>query len=114
MLQDLIDSMPNDLPPIDMTSHLLPLKIPAEFCLFHGEEKASFQSTEKRPILRANRTRLRDWLGTNIDIQWNRRMTRIEEDDTSVKLFFADGTYATGDVLVGADGVHSPGMNFSI
>ena len=41
-------------------------------------------------------------------------MTRIEEDDSSVKMFFSDGTLVTGDVLVGADGIHSPGRIWNV
>ncbi|MBE1533901.1 FAD-dependent monooxygenase [Actinomadura algeriensis] len=36
-----------------------------------------------------------------------RRCTGFEESDAGVRLAFADGTEATADVLVGADGVHS-------
>ena len=35
------------------------------------------------------------------------RIERFEQDDNGVTLFLADGSTATGDVLIGADGIHS-------
>ncbi|KAF2672869.1 FAD/NAD(P)-binding domain-containing protein [Microthyrium microscopicum] len=43
----------------------------------------------------------------NVSIQYNKRATSISETSDSVTLQFADGTSATGSLLVGADGVHS-------
>ncbi|MCJ1353666.1 MAG: hypothetical protein MMC33_003653 [Icmadophila ericetorum] len=109
MLQDLIDSVPDDLPPIEQTSHLKPLDRPAQFAFFQQNgECFKVTSTPDSKFVRANRSYLRDWLATNLDVQWDKHMTKIEETDKSVTLFFLDGTSATGDVLVGADGVHSP------
>ena len=42
-----------------------------------------------------------------ITIEYHRRLVRIEQSDTSVTAHFADGTRASGDILVGADGVSS-------
>lgn len=111
MLKDLVDSTPDDLPPIEVTSNLLQLDLPAEACFYKGETKQlSMRGGVDGPLIRANRSRLRDWLATNIDIQWNRKVTRIEETEDAVKVVFEDGSIATGDVLVGADGVNSIGM----
>jgi len=35
------------------------------------------------------------------------RVVRLQHTETSVKVFLADGTYEEGDIVVGADGVHS-------
>lgn len=40
-------------------------------------------------------------------IRMDRRLVGIEDDGTTVTATFADGSTATGDVLVGADGAHS-------
>lgn len=61
------------------------------------------------PIIRAERRRLRDWLKTNIPVQWGRRVTRIEHDNDGVSAYFKDGSSAKGDILVGADGINSVG-----
>jgi 2-polyprenyl-6-methoxyphenol hydroxylase-like FAD-dependent oxidoreductase len=42
-----------------------------------------------------------------ITTEYHRRLVRIEQSDRSVTAHFADGTRASGDVLIGADGVHS-------
>jgi 2-polyprenyl-6-methoxyphenol hydroxylase-like FAD-dependent oxidoreductase len=43
-----------------------------------------------------------------IPVTFGARLDRIEQADASVQAFFADGRTATGDLLVGADGVGSP------
>ena len=43
-----------------------------------------------------------------IPITFGARLERIEETDASVRAIFADGRAATGDLLIGADGVGSP------
>lgn len=60
-------------------------------------------------MIRAERHRLRHWLSTNLKIQWNKRVSRIEEGDQGVTVFFEDGSSAKGDLLVGADGIKSVG-----
>lgn len=60
--------------------------------------------------IRANRLRLREWLGTGIDVQWNKHLTRCKRgEDDVITAFFADGSTERGDILIGADGVSSPG-----
>ncbi|KAL9079051.1 MAG: hypothetical protein Q9157_002019 [Trypethelium eluteriae] len=113
MLSDLKQSVPSDLSPVETTSHLNPLDLPAQFCMY-GEDGSRFAvtSTEDKPIVRANRSRLREWLATKVDVEWNKTMAKIEEDEKSVTVHFTDGTSATGDVLVGCDGVHSFVRNY--
>jgi len=43
----------------------------------------------------------------DIDVQYGKRLVSVDEDATSVTATFSDGTSATGDILVGADGIHS-------
>lgn len=57
-----------------------------------------------------DRLTLRELLLAGLDesIHFNKEFSRYElEADGSVRAFFTDGTEAHGDVLVGADGVHS-------
>lgn len=68
------------------------------------------QDTPEQPIIRAERRRLRDWLSTNLPIQWGKRVQRIEHDDEGVAVYFEDGSSAKGDILIGADGINSVGM----
>lgn len=45
--------------------------------------------------------------GCPISIHMRKRLSALEQDDTSVTARFEDGTSATGDILIGADGIHS-------
>lgn len=42
-----------------------------------------------------------------IAVQFNKRLTKIEEKNDKVTVFFSDGTSDTGDFLLGCDGIHS-------
>ena len=58
-------------------------------------------------MIRVERFRLREWLRTNIKVQWNKHAVRFDHDDSGVSIYFADGTCSKGDILVGADGTNS-------
>jgi 2-polyprenyl-6-methoxyphenol hydroxylase-like FAD-dependent oxidoreductase len=49
----------------------------------------------------------REAASRGITTEYGRRLVRIEQSDKAVTAHFADGTRASGDVLIGADGVHS-------
>lgn len=120
------------------TDHLQPLDLPAQIGLYfpgmegrlgvevrlnghvvlgdlcaskHITHATSGQDTPEAPIVRAERRRLRDWLATNIPIQWGKRVQRIVDNDDEVSVYFEDGTSAKGDILVGADGIKSVGKS---
>jgi len=42
-----------------------------------------------------------------LEIHYEKRLTTITQDTTKVVAHFADGTQAEGDLLIGADGIHS-------
>ncbi|KAI9690487.1 MAG: hypothetical protein M1822_009450 [Bathelium mastoideum] len=108
VLQDLKQSVPDDLPPIATTSHFRPLDLPPEFIMYARDgSRHALLDIKENDVLRANRSELRRWLATKVDVQWNMTVTAIDDDAKKVTLHFADGTHATGDVLVGCDGVHS-------
>ncbi|KOS18159.1 Salicylate hydroxylase [Escovopsis weberi] len=48
------------------------------------------------------------WLLTNIPVQWGKHVVRVKHRETGVSVTFKDGSTARGDMVVGADGVHSP------
>lgn len=103
-------SMPSDLGPVEQTSHLLPLNLPPQFS-FYDITRPDFRvgviADDDLHVVRANRHRMRDWLMQGIDVQFNKRLTRIEENGEKVTAYFEDGTSATGDFLVGAEGTRS-------
>ena len=73
-------------------------------------EHATDPVTKRRAI---SRGKLRDALlhGTARRrgplVHWGKTFTRYELHDDGVRAFFADGTHADGDILVGADGSNS-------
>lgn len=62
------------------------------------------------PYYHLHRADLHDLLRTALGdahITLGAKCTAVEQDDRSVTVHFADGRHATGDLLIGADGVHS-------
>ena len=53
---------------------------------------------------------MRDWLASHIEIQWNKRFVHYEESDDGVTAFYADGSSATGGMLISCEGVNSHGQ----
>lgn len=45
-------------------------------------------------------------------VKTSRCVVGIEQNDLGVKILLADGTYETGDIVIGADGVHSSVWRF--
>ncbi|KAG9246907.1 hypothetical protein BJ878DRAFT_539860 [Calycina marina] len=62
--------------------------------------------------LRLRRKRWLQLLSKNVDIKWGKRVTCFEVAGGSVTLTFTDGTRETGDLVVGAEGAHSPTREF--
>ncbi|KAJ8124210.1 hypothetical protein ONZ43_g6 [Nemania bipapillata] len=112
IVDNLVAAFPSDMPDLrDSTNHLQPLDLPAQLSMYMPgrESRWGFQDSTKFPFIRAERNRLRNWLATNIPIQWGKRATRIEHDSIGATVYFDDGTRARGDILVGADGINSIG-----
>ncbi|KAK8086462.1 FAD-dependent monooxygenase cctM [Apiospora phragmitis] len=110
MLEDFHASMPNDMPDFGMVNHLNPLKLMPEIAFYDSAEgeKLGYRDDGSGHWFRANRTHLREWLSTKITVQYNKQAVHIEENDAGVTVHFKDGSKASGDILVGAEGVHSP------
>ncbi|KAI1158603.1 FAD/NAD(P)-binding domain-containing protein [Nemania serpens] len=108
ILDDLSSSFSSDMPPLrESADHLLPLKLEPQICFYGHGKKMAVQNTPQEPFLRLHRLRFRKWLATEIPIQWGKRLRRVEEQDKRVTVHFENGTSASGDLLIGADGVNS-------
>ena len=61
------------------------------------------------PFYRLRRSKLRDVLAHRVDVHYDKRLHAVSyaPDGLSVTAHFADGTTATGSMLVGADGARS-------
>jgi 2-polyprenyl-6-methoxyphenol hydroxylase-like FAD-dependent oxidoreductase len=75
-----------------------------------GETMAAFTFG---PFYRLRRSKLRDLLSKDLDIQYDRRLVNItySDDGRSVTAHFANNTICTGRMLVGADGARSETRN---
>ncbi|KAI8627206.1 FAD/NAD(P)-binding domain-containing protein [Xylariaceae sp. FL1651] len=108
IIDDMSSSFPSDMPPLrESADHLLPLKLEPQICYYGRGQRMTVENTPETPCLRLNRLLFRKWLATQIPIQWGKRLQRVEEGEKQVTVHFEDGTSASGDLLVGADGVNS-------
>ncbi|KAK1752859.1 FAD-dependent urate hydroxylase [Echria macrotheca] len=101
------DALPDDVPPIRDSCHLLPLPLPSQLVFHLPDRMLTVEDSPETPCIRANRGRLREILSTGLDIHWDKEAVRIDEVDDMVTVFFRDGTSASGELVVGADGTHS-------
>lgn len=114
VLRDLKEYMPEDIGPIEQTNHLTPLDerlgLKAQF-VFYNHDKPDFRlgvnDDEEGQIVRANRQRLRDYLRKFIPVQFDRKVVKVEEGEDKVTVHFENGTSASGDIVVGAEGTRS-------
>jgi salicylate hydroxylase len=76
----------------------------------HRRERPE-NDTEKRPTVRTQRTALQSALMTHVKpgvIQLSKRLAKIaDKGEEGIELSFDDGTSATADLVVGADGIRS-------
>ncbi|KAK9778047.1 putative FAD-binding domain-containing protein [Seiridium cardinale] len=108
ILDDVRASIPDDLPPLESTNNLLPLDLVPEFAAYSEQGlKTGVRDDGSGKIIRANRHRLRKLLSTNIEIQYGKQFVRTEEKEDLAVVHFQDGSSATGDIVVGADGARS-------
>ncbi|KAJ8131141.1 hypothetical protein O1611_g2488 [Lasiodiplodia mahajangana] len=107
MIDDMLSSFCSDMPPLrESAHHLLPLTLESQICFYRQGQKLGVQNTPDTPCVRLNRVLFRQWLATKIPIQWRKKLRRVEDDGKRVTVHFEDGTSASGDILVGADGIN--------
>lgn len=109
-LAEIEATMVPELGPLEQASHLTPLELPAQFVFYDitkPEMRVGVTSDDTGKIVRCNRQRLRDWLLQSIDVEFGKRLLRVEEKADKVTAHFEDGTSATGDILIGAEGTRS-------
>ncbi|KAL5113215.1 hypothetical protein ACEQ8H_008922 [Pleosporales sp. CAS-2024a] len=111
IIDQLLAVLPSDMPDLrESTDHLAPLDLPCQLVYYYGyrEGKFGIQDTPGVfPMIRAERSKLRDWLLTKMPVQWGKHVTRIHQNEQGAEVFFADGSKAKGDIVVGADGANS-------
>ncbi|KAI1126980.1 FAD/NAD(P)-binding domain-containing protein [Nemania abortiva] len=108
IIDDMLSSFCSDMPPLrESADHLLPLKLEPQICFYRDGQRVGVENTPETPCMRLNRLLFRQWLATKIPIQWGKRLRHVEEEGKRIIVHFEDGTNASGDILVGADGINS-------
>ncbi|KAF2678708.1 FAD/NAD(P)-binding domain-containing protein [Lentithecium fluviatile CBS 122367] len=111
IIDEFLAALPSDMPDLKQsTDHLAPLNLRHQFAYYYGGREGCYglEDSPETPFIRAERSRLRKWLLTDITVNWGKALTDITQDDEGVSVTFKDGTTARGDIAVGADGVYSP------
>ncbi|KAF9694159.1 hypothetical protein EKO04_007717 [Ascochyta lentis] len=112
MLDSFARHFPSDMPDLGPVDHLHGTGIVTSSAVYHAsphtlKELVRFGPKVGNRQIRANRGRLRNWLMTNVSVQWGKRLSSYKEDADGVIACFQDGSEFRGDILVGADGIHS-------
>ncbi|KAK2614239.1 hypothetical protein N8I77_001085 [Diaporthe amygdali] len=103
-------AIPDDVPDLALTNHLLPLDLPSQSVVYLADRpgiRYGVTSRGTHDMVRADRVLLRQFLATKIPCQMGKRAVSFEELPESVTVRFEDGTSATGNILVCADGTNS-------
>ncbi|PVH90702.1 FAD/NAD(P)-binding domain-containing protein [Periconia macrospinosa] len=100
------------MPDLDTVDHLYGTGIVTSSAVYHASKNHLKELVRFGPKLghrqiRANRGKLRNWLMTIVSIEWEKKFARYEEDASGVTAFFQDGSQFHGDIIIGADGIHS-------
>jgi FAD dependent monooxygenase len=77
----------------------------------NGRSMAALEEKFDMPVVIFDRqkcvTHLYEGLPDQSKIRTSARVERIEHTETGVKVYLSDGTFEEGDIVIGADGVHS-------
>jgi 2-polyprenyl-6-methoxyphenol hydroxylase-like FAD-dependent oxidoreductase len=114
IIPELCAIAPPSAPPLESVSVTAGTDKPDEIAFFNAYTKETLWRGDgddgDGSFIRANRTKLREWLWTRLDVKLNKIFVRYDVDVRGVTAFFADGSTARGDIIVGADGLRSKGM----
>ncbi|KAI0896820.1 FAD/NAD(P)-binding domain-containing protein [Annulohypoxylon nitens] len=108
VLDELFKAFPDDMPNFrDTVHHLNPLNLETQVVFYFHNDRLGTECSPSTPTLRANRLLLRKWLSTHINVQYGRVASQVGRVGDKMVVTFKNGTTATGDLVVGADGANS-------
>lgn len=94
------------------TNHLDPLPLSPQICFYTSAARIGVEASEECNVHRANRKKMREWLSREVPIQYGKQLVEVGQTQFGrTVVHFKDGTTASGDILVGADGVNSVGKS---
>ena len=104
VIPELRASLPDDLPPIKTVGHLYEQDLLSELVAYVGDGHEVYRKEQGDDFLRADRAKLRAYLATHIDVEWNKKLLKFIESEGVVEAEFEDGSKAKGCALIGAEG----------
>ncbi|KAK4675949.1 hypothetical protein QC764_507720 [Podospora pseudoanserina] len=103
-----VKHLPDDLPSVWSTCHLLPLDLPSQLMTYLPNGIAfRVQDGEETPCVRVSRAKLREMLGRHLEIRWGRKAVGVWEEGEEVVVRFESEEVVRGGLVVGCDGVFS-------
>lgn len=105
--------LPDDIEPIRSISPNSELGLNDTFAVLDGQSGEIIGTTTSKNLdgvgrgFMVARERLRRLLTKSLNLQTGKFLTRYEEKEDGVTVYFNDGTSARGDILIGADGSSS-------
>lgn len=107
IIPELRDSVPTDLAPIETISHLHNQNLLSELAAYVNDGTEIYRREQCDEFLRADRLKLRAWLATSIDVEWNKKVVGFVEGEHDVEAEFEDGSKVKGCALISGEGGHS-------
>lgn len=110
LIADLHGSIKNDPEGLEALCTTYELGMRSEAAIFKATDLtqiARFGDKAEHFFIRVDRMKLRQWLLRDIKVTWSKTFTRFKQNEEGVMAFFEDGTFAKGDMLVGAGGIGS-------
>ncbi|KAK4198297.1 hypothetical protein QBC40DRAFT_331621 [Triangularia verruculosa] len=101
-------ALPDDLPPLSSTCHLLPLDLPSQLVTYLPNGKMfKVEDTEQTPCLRVGRQKLKEMLMVGLGVKWGRKAVEVWEEGDKGFVRFENGEVKEGGLVVGCDGIFS-------
>ncbi|KAK4613996.1 FAD-dependent monooxygenase cctM [Fulvia fulva] len=82
--------------------------------IYNGESGELLKNVPIPYNIRLARKKFLKLISTGIDIQYGKRLVDISSDGKQATATFEDGTTETGNLLIGAEGAHSPVRKFLV
>lgn len=94
----------------------IPIDAGGNYPIIHGETGNLLTGVPYAKGLRVPRSKMRELCAVGIDVQYGKNLINVafSEGDKGVVAFFADGTIASGSILVGTDGPRSKVREFAL